>query len=1334
MFYTTTFTIKKIIKAVHRPACCTSSALDNKYSINAATSSPCNLNNCHLQCKLNSIIHEKLITFDVATSTGVQARVLLDCGSTTNFISKRFVLLNHIPTVNTANSQVVKLADGSVTSTCKLVNSLHLYFNDRDLCESLLVFPIDSFDIILGMPWLKKHNPNINWLTDTVTFPMSPLKSFIKENLNNNNNNNNNSNNKSKQSAPTPSFSAKSPPQVILPSSIPFSSVSSSSSKKSKAKSNPLSSVSSTASSTIPPVNSPIEFCHISAHEVRKSMKKGEQFFLLFVRKKKQGNSSDIELTNLNSHSSTTATTTSNTNTDTSPDQLSANILHDYCDVFPEDLPKGLPPKRFIEHKIKLEPGSTPTFRNHHRLSPQDMDELKIHLKDLLDHGFIRESHSPYGAPILFAKKAGDTKRRLCIDYRDLNRITIKDRYPLPRVDELIDRLFGAKYFTKLDLRSGYHQVRVAEEDIQKTAFNTRYGQFEYLVVPFGLTSAPSTFMALMNHILHPYLDKFAIAYLDDVLIYSKTLEEHELHVRTILDEFRKHKLYAKESKCEFFKSEVKFLGFIVGADGVKVDPAKIEAVKVWPVPKSITDVRSFLGFVGFYRKFIKNHSAVVAPISDLTKTLTQGSKFIWTPAAQIAFEQMIDALCSAPVLVLPDPTKPYVVTTDASGYALGACLMQDHGNGLQPIVYMSKKMLPAETRYPIHHKEMLAIVCALKEWRHYLHGAQFKIRILTDHKSLVHFNSQPKLSERQARWNEFISEFGNDIIIEYQEGKKNVVADALSRRADYIDDTSTTTTTTTTSTTANVSIDDIKLNDDSIDNNLNTISVSINTTLTQQIQDGYQLDSLCKQILVGNVSKLKKNVKARTAVQRFSVSNGLIYYDIKRIYIPDVVSLKTLIISEHHDNKLAGHIGYQKTYDNITRNYYWPNMYIDIKLYVRSCLICQRTKSENRKPAGLLHPLPIPIRRWQCVTMDFIVQLPKTKNGYDAIMVVVDKLSKRAYFIPTTTTATAPDTALLYFKHVSKNGHGIPEIIVSDRDSKFTSLFWKSLWSLLDTKLAMSTAFHPETDGQTERMNRTLEQMLRAYSNKQQDNWDELLPYCEMAYNNSKNVSTGYSPFFLNYGQDMSLPANLLINNDYSESAAIEPIVSTDGNAAVETILTDLRDTLITVQSNLTKAQAYQKKYADQHRRHDTFKLNERVLLDTSDITFTTGTKKLLDKYIGPYKIIEVISDVAYKLDLPIKFRLHPVFHISKLKRVIETDKFPDRKQLNRPTPVMKLDGKDAWYVERIIGKRIRAKKVQYLVKWEDYPEWESTWEPIQNVKHAQDAIDEYEQTEQQH
>jgi hypothetical protein len=298
----------------------------------------------------------------------------------------------------------------------------------------------------------------------------------------------------------------------------------------------------------------------------------------------------------------------------------------------------------------------------------------------------------------------------------------------------------------------------------------------------------------------------------------------------------------------------------------------------------------------------------------------------------------------------------------------------------------------------------------------------------------------------------------------------------------------------------------------------------------------------------------------------------------------------------------------------------------------------------------------------------------------------------------------------------VCSQGHGIPHVIVSDRDSKFTSLFWTSLWSLLETKLAMSTAFHPETDGQTERMNRTLEQMLRAYTNTKQDNWDTLLPYCEMAYNNSTNASTGYSPFYLNYGQEMSLPTNML-------SLSSDSLVS-QGNAAVETILDELHTT------NLKHAQAYQKKYADKSRREEVFVVGDKVLLDTSDITFTAGSKKLLDKYIGPYNIITVVSTTAYKLDLPIKFRLHPVFHVSKLRRYVSSDRFPNRIQNDRPGPVMKINGEDAWYVECIRDKRIKKGKIEYLVKWENHDEWESTWEPISNVKHAQDAVHEYETT----
>jgi hypothetical protein len=351
---------------------------------------------------------------------------------------------------------------------------------------------------------------------------------------------------------------------------------------------------------------------------------------------------------------------------------------------------------------------------------------------------------------------------------------------------------------------------------------------------------------------------------------------------------------------------------------------------------------------------------------------------------------------------------------------------------------------------------------------------------------------------------------------------------------------------------------------------------------------------------------------------------------------------------------------------------------------------------------------------------MDFIVQLPVTKSGHDAIFVVVDKLSKRAYFIPTHTNATAPQTAQLYFKNVVKNGHGIPEVIVSDRDSKFTSLFWQSLWKLLDTKLAMSTAYHPETDGQTERMNRTLEQMLRAYTSVKQDDWDELLPYAEIAYNSAKQSSTGYSPFYLNYGQESILPSSLVKGNYTPDS----------GNATVENVLSQLGETMKLVQNNLIKAQEDQKKYADKNRRQEEFNVGDRVLLDASDINFAIGTKKLMDKYIGPYTIIEKISPLVYKLELPTKLnRIHPVFHINKLRRALETDRF-DREQKDRPLPVIKIDGQDAWYVERIVDKRKKGKLIEYLVKWEGYDEWENTWEPIGNLKQASDAIQAYEQS----
>jgi hypothetical protein len=908
----------------------------------------------------------------------------------------------------------------------------------------------------------------------------------------------------------------------------------------------------------------------------------------------------------------------------------------------------------------------------------------------MLDNGFIRESHSPYGAPVLLAHKAGETKRRFCIDYRNLNKITIKDRYPLPRVDDLLDQLHGAKYFTKLDLRSGYFQVRIYEPDIPKTAFVTRYGQFEFVVLPFGLTSAPSTFVAVMNNVLGKFIDKYVVVYLDDILIYSKTKEEHLQHVRSVLETLREHKLYAKESKCEFMQRSVKFVGYIVSDAGLEVDQSKVEAVKAWPVPTNVSECRSFLGFVSYYRKFIANHSAIVAPISDLTKTTSGPTKFTWTIEAQTAFEKMKVALCSAPILVLPNPDLPYVITTDASKFAIGACIMQDHGAGLQPVAYMSKKLLAAEKNYPVHHKELLAVIVALKTWRHLVHGSQCVVRVLTDHKSIIHLQTQPKLSERQVRWNEFLSEFGNDLKIEYQAGKDNVVADALSRRADLQDPA-----------------DDASTPSPPIVNNI----TSVTTDLMQEIKNEYANDALTAEILRAG----KRQLRNRTD-ERITVRDGVIWFDKQRVYVPNVRHLITQVIFENHDGKIAGHLGVKKTIELIERNFYWPNLRTAVQLYVSTCIPCQQIKPSNKKKAGLLQPLPIPGERWESVAMDFIVQLPKSTNGYDAIFTVTDRLTKEAFFIPMHTTATAPDVAKLYFQHVARK-RGLPRSIVSDRDSKFTSDFWKSLWTLFDTSLNLSTAFHPQTDGQSERTNRTAEQMLRAYINENQDNWDELLVYAEIAYNNAVQDSTKFSPFFLNNGRHMNLPMSLSTPTPIDAS-----------NATVEEMLEQWRLTMKQATDNLTHAQQQQKLYADQHRREEEFNKGERVFLSTADLKYTDGQKKLLDKYIGPYEILERVGAVAYKLALPKKMsRLHPVFHVSKLKRVHETDAF-DREQNTRPTPAMMIDGDEAWYIEEIVGKKLKGKVVHYQVKWEGYDTWENSWEPVTHLKQAKDAINDYE------
>jgi hypothetical protein len=444
-------------------------------------------------------------------------------------------------------------------------------------------------------------------------------------------------------------------------------------------------------------------------------------------------------------------------------------VVCEYADVFPDELP-GMPPNRDIEFAIELQPGTTPISKRPYRMPPAELAELKNQLQELLDKGFICPSTSPWGCPTLFVKKK-DESLRLCIDYRPLNTVTIKNKYPLPRIDVLFDQLVGAKVFSKIDLRSGYHQIKIRATEIPKTAFSTRYGLYEFLVMSFGLTNAPAYFKYLMNSVFMPKLDKFVVVFIDDILVYSKN-EEHAGHLHVVLQRLLEHRLYAKLSKCDFWLKEIKFLGHTISQAGIDVDPDKVQEVMNWEPPTIVRQIRSFLGLAGYYRRFILDFSRIAKLITELLK---KEAKFVWGQKCEDAFHTLRQHLTTAPVLAQPDSSKPFDVYCDASGTGLGCVLMQDN----RVIAYASRALRPHKQNYPTHDLELAAVVHALKMWRHYLMGTQ--CNIFTDHKSLKYIFTQDDLNMRQRRWLDLIKDY--DLEVHYHPGKANVVADALSQK-----------------------------------------------------------------------------------------------------------------------------------------------------------------------------------------------------------------------------------------------------------------------------------------------------------------------------------------------------------------------------------------------------------------------------------------------------------------------------------------------------------------------------------------------------------------------
>lgn len=947
-------------------------------------------------------------------------------------------------------------------------------------------------------------------------------------------------------------------------------------------------------------------------------------------------------------------------------------IMHEFAGVF--DAPKQLPPDRGeFNFKIQLH-DHTPFARTPFRLSPAEELEMKKQIAELLDSGFISPSISPWAAPVLFVRKkpdptTGETSLRMCIDYRGLNAKTVRDTFPLPNVAELLNIAAGHKFYTTLDLKSGYHQLLLDPESRSYTTFSCKFGTFQYNVLPFGLSNGPPHFCRLVASLFGNVPG--VCTYMDDILIFADTLEEHMSRLRTVLDILHKNQLYLKFSKCAFVQPSVKYLGHVLSDQGLHTDSTTVQAVKDFPVPSNVQQLRSFLGLTNYYRKFINNYATLAQPLTDLLKgTITRSISVLWTEQLHgTAFTTLKNALCTAPILCTYNPARETCIFTDASQHGVGVALCQRSSveDIWHVVEYASKRFSDAESRYPVHEQELLALVFGLRHFRHYLLGLHFTC--YTDHRTLTKIHTQASLSPRQSRWLETLEEYNYTVV--YTKGADNVVADALSR--------------------------------------LFAIVNTGHSDFLQSVRDAYAEDTQLHDF------------------KKYLHSYDSLYFHGAQLYVP--VALRTRCMRDHHDTPWCAHPGFARMFELLSRDFWWPKMRADIKQYVKTCPSCQQMKPVNTARMGLHHAFDHPDTRWHVVSCDLIVDLPQS-DGFDSVITFVDKCSKMTHFIPCNKNITAMQFADVFVSHIFRL-HGMPDVIISDRDTKFTSAFWQQFTEAIGIRLNMSTAYYAQTDGQTERQHRSVEECLRHFVAFSQDKWSSYLPIIEFALNNLQNRTTGSSPFFLNYGQHPKVPGSVLFSRS-SEAPVIEnpdhvPLLPT-----VQDRINKLYDVLDKASDIAAKSMRAATDYVNKHRTDVNFTVGDEVLLSTRNFPDSIfGSSKLRCQYIGPFRILQQIGQVAFKLELPpLLGRIHPVFHAHLLKRYNRDENLHPVQM--PPVPEI-IDGFEEYEVEAVLAKRRRGRGVQYLVKFLGYPFEHCEWLPLSKLQHCKECIAEFEDLQQQ-
>lgn len=691
-----------------------------------------------------------------------------------------------------------------------------------------------------------------------------------------------------------------------------------------------------------------------------------------------------------------------------------------------------------------------------------------------------------------------------------------------------------------------------------------------------------------MNNLLTPFLRRFTAVFFDDILVYSKSLSSYIQHLESIFQTLLQGQFYLKRSKCLFAQNQVEYLGHVVFGRGVEPEPSKIRAMVQWPTPASSKDLRAFLGLTGFYRKFIKNYATIPAPLTSLLGK----DAFEWSSTAQSAFEQLKKAMTSAPVLTLPDFNEPFVIETDASGTGMGVVLMQKG----HPLAFFSKKFGPHMLHSSTYVRELHTIVSAVRKWHQYLLGHSFTI--LTNHKSLRELMSQVVQTPEQHY---YLSKLlGFDYMIQYKTGSSNAVADALSR-----------TNSGSSGALLLLSVPHPDFMDD----------------LRRTLNSSTEFQTL--------ISKVRSQLEDHS---EYRIHNKLLFFR-NRIWINhDNPYIPTLML-EFHATPLGGHFGVTKTTHKIESSFYWSSLRKDVKRFIRECTTCQQTKMITQRPAGLLQPLPIPSGVWEDISMDFITHLPQS-HGYTVILVVVNRYSKVVHLGALATNHSAFKVATLFMDIVCKH-HGFPKSIVFDRDPLFLISFWRELFRLSGTRLRMSTAYHPQSDDQTEVMNRILEQYLRAFVHEQSANWYRYFTLAEWSYNTSLHSSAGLTPFEIVYGKPPPTLAHYL--------------QGTSPNEAVDSMITSRQEIHHKLQRRLTKAQDNMKKLANTKRWDISYTVGQWVYVKLRPFRqrSVTGSlhPKLSKRYFGPFQVMERIGQVSYPLQLPEGACIHPVFHSSILR-----------------------------------------------------------------------------------